>query len=907
MPNLYNYGTKKWEWIDDAQAQELVARGDYQFGEDEYVPVINSMGEPAEIPAREATAAFKRGYTYRSPAITQQIVKAEQERQREEFLSGPIGTAGAFATGLASGFTGSGSDWAIRTLASEQDVENLRQMQELSPFATGVGEIIGAATGVGKVANLVRAPAMIAGRKLAGVAAGTAAMSKNAARIVAGVETGGIAATDAALFEAGRVSRDLAFRDPDLSAEQAVANIGLGAILGGGLGFGLGYLGHGAGQIVDTIKDAGQKIRDKGLSEEAATQLTGALSFGRGMTKQEERILQRNFANPALRDETVQALTEPEKLVQRATKSLENFQNEADNLKAIMGDVREARVTKGPEATQAIGTPELDDLIAIQKRAEARFPIYEKQSAKYSTATRTVVEEALSVINDVAEKATSVADIHKAASEGLDYLNSYMKNKNKFNMPTSPDKGELQALASNLRSHLRNPKLYGSLGDDYSNIQDAYANFYRKYNRVFGSGKNQGLLAKDAVNASGNVIRIVNEDAVASMLRSPIASPKSRQTWTALTELYDASARISNTINHNLKYAGPSAAAATAQRLQRAGAAAQGLRIQLRKFRVARETAILLNKMEPKTGRVVQASIVSGLGGGMAAGPVGAAVGAGLGMIYSNPAMLLKVMSRVKTAQDTTTGSLRRSISAFLSPVTRRLSQVKAPAIHARNIAMAKLARAIAVPEENKRENKMNRVSRNLGQMANDPFLVERQVKRSLVGMNDANFGPLYSSFVNTAQRGIDFLASKVPAPEFDVLQLEDVRLSASQQAKFEAYVQAVMEPTILLEELASATITPETVEAVRAVYPAFYDQVRASITEYMASKPQRLDYYRKQQLGILFDIKATKGMQNVTALQQSFAGGDNQKQRSQSSSRTKSIAGELTNAQTVEAREIRG
>jgi hypothetical protein len=85
--------------------------------------------------------------------------------------------------------------------------------------------------------------------------------------------------------------------------------------------------------------------------------------------------------------------------------------------------------------------------------------------------------------------------------------------------------------------------------------------------------------------------------------------------------------------------------------------------------------------------------------------------------------------------------------------------------------------------------------------------------------------------------RAVGFLASKIPsAPPSQPLS-EPYQPSKAEIAKFERYYQALANPVSLLVQAQAGTLTPEAVEAVRAVMPTFMDEVHGKVIEEMSKR----------------------------------------------------------------------
>lgn len=129
-----------------------------------------------------------------------------------------------------------------------------------------------------------------------------------------------------------------------------------------------------------------------------------------------------------------------------------------------------------------------------------------------------------------------------------------------------------------------------------------------------------------------------------------------------------------------------------------------------------------------------------------------------------------------------------------------------------------------------------------------------------------------------TAQRAAAFLGSKLPAPvaQGQTLQphLARYEVDPSTQQKFLQYVRAVDDPTSVLRDLERGRISAEGVEALKAVYPELYGDVRARVTAQVAQLREPLSYEQARELGVLLDVVAHPAMDPafIAAIQGTFA-----------------------------------
>jgi hypothetical protein len=129
-----------------------------------------------------------------------------------------------------------------------------------------------------------------------------------------------------------------------------------------------------------------------------------------------------------------------------------------------------------------------------------------------------------------------------------------------------------------------------------------------------------------------------------------------------------------------------------------------------------------------------------------------------------------------------------------------------------------------------------------------------------------------------TAMAGLQFLASKMPPNRRDAFTLQPqlqppTRASDTEIAQHMRYQEALDNPSILLEQAHKGSLTPDHVEAVKAVYPKLYDHMRNQIMQELVTSKSELPYGRRIQLGILLDLPTdqTLAPDFVSAIQATY------------------------------------
>lgn len=132
------------------------------------------------------------------------------------------------------------------------------------------------------------------------------------------------------------------------------------------------------------------------------------------------------------------------------------------------------------------------------------------------------------------------------------------------------------------------------------------------------------------------------------------------------------------------------------------------------------------------------------------------------------------------------------------------------------------------------------------------------------------------NAFERAALRATSFLASKIPAGhriEGSLTpQLERPRVSDVEKERFLRYVQAVHDPTVILESMKNGSITGEHVEAIRTVYPELYGEIRQKIMARLQDAKHPMPYAMEFRVRRLFGLPGMDGRM-VNLLQQNFSG----------------------------------
>ncbi len=170
----------------------------------------------------------------------------------------------------------------------------------------------------------------------------------------------------------------------------------------------------------------------------------------------------------------------------------------------------------------------------------------------------------------------------------------------------------------------------------------------------------------------------------------------------------------------------------------------------------------------------------------------------------------------------------------------------------------------------------------------------EAAVRRAF--RTQASLGTTAPILANTyAQKTIQaaaFLSTKLPGsdPQAHLFATDpsDVQppphISDDEIREYMKYQNAVERPLTLLDELEAGRVRPQTVEAVKAVYPRLYADIQNGILESMASAEKDPPYRARLQLGVLFDLPTDASLEPefLAMLQASGAGAASSPQEAQ-------------------------
>lgn len=195
----------------------------------------------------------------------------------------------------------------------------------------------------------------------------------------------------------------------------------------------------------------------------------------------------------------------------------------------------------------------------------------------------------------------------------------------------------------------------------------------------------------------------------------------------------------------------------------------------------------------------------------------------------------------------------------------------------------AKVTEPAINPEKGKRdetptEPKMHRLGEMIMADYTDPLKLIDSLSNSTMALNEVA-PEAQQALVQRASMMVSFLGSKAPRKEKVSLLDSDPKISADVLNTFNRYAQVVENPISVLNHVKSATLLPQDLETLVAVYPGLYQTMRTTVMDKLIGKMGKqktltLPYSKRMSLSLFLGIPldSTLTPQSVLSNQQSFS-----------------------------------
>jgi len=156
------------------------------------------------------------------------------------------------------------------------------------------------------------------------------------------------------------------------------------------------------------------------------------------------------------------------------------------------------------------------------------------------------------------------------------------------------------------------------------------------------------------------------------------------------------------------------------------------------------------------------------------------------------------------------------------------------------------------------------RVAAEISRLAGDPAEQARRFTAETGDMG-AHAPKITAATAAVQARASQFLASKLPPGHIDqkslTPHLDKPRISDAERTQFARYLATIDDPTTVLTDMKAGRLTRDQVEALKAVYPKMYDDLRTKVVHQLAEQEEPLPYAKRIQLGTLFDLPTDETM----------------------------------------------
>lgn len=860
--------------VNPQEAQEGLASGHLRTSRP--LRMRHSDGTLYEIPADEVAGALSSGRFVLDTPDDQQA-----RRTRRSLQSAPLQGVTAAASLLRGADFGTGLSEALieRPLGIHEDIEALR---EANPDIATASEIGGnlltvlpsggeSLLGRGLMAPgraVLRAGERLGARTTSLLAPEGAGLARRlAARTLGGVVEGG---TQAGLAEGSHILTEAAFgEDPGDISDRLAMSVGLGGLVGGAA-HGVGALIHeGAGAAARTGRatadmiarqfqtDTGQ-VLEPGLASLAEGAVRRAIPLSQMLSGDVDNVVPRLFGDGGqearrvliggqnLRDEHIRRFSQALSETARAEEVLERSLHGPRKTNAIEAIVDTANAPEQYQVSQQLlgDVRRLSDNIDMSARTYGSTGEFGPRAGLLSERLRDSVSRA----EDEIQHALSSEAPHVRSAEIFSSIDSLRRQVGNLVARMPERVPAVESAFNSLRSTLENEQLWGraaTLQRETNEALHRQITWSRDFERMFmRPGESQGferLLEADTgrvsrhLNGAGNAANESNERVAQQYMR-------------ATSDLADSVIRNRGSV------LGESA-------LQ----AAEHLKGASQRLQEIYDTAARDIRLQNQAAELERGSLGSFMAGGIGnaiGGPVLGAAAIGLN-ILSNPVRTARMLGTIERMANDQNNQIVGAVRAFLG----RAQEAGHRAIsRAQRVAeTSERAAYTGAQAYTRRINELNRYR--------DPNVLARDIHESTQHLADS--APrVQENLQASAVRGIQYLLSQEPRGFIlngTIIPEHHLPPNAEMQ-RFLRVARTVDHPKTVLAELKNRTLTPESVQALRTVYPRLYTRILSTVTQELAEGGKAPGYQDRIQLGILFGIPTDPSLtpQNINIFQQS-------------------------------------
>lgn len=880
---------------------------------------VDPSGQTVTVPKDQAGEAQAAGY---SPATSEQIQAFQKQVQYGSGVLNPV-KAGAAAAARTATF--GLSDQAL-TKSGAVDPETLQGLEDANPVASTIGTGIGAVApalvgdeaGVASALNPIKAVSRL-GKAAEGVVSGVLPAGESlASKIVSSAASKAVgSAIEGAAYGAGDVVSEQALGDPSLTAQSAIAHVGLAGVLGGGLGGLMGVGEEVVPEIVSKAKDSIANAFTKGSE--------AALDIAKGLDKEtpaltadillEHRATINNLEEsiPGIRDtvakldpdmaqlvadnpDKIQAMyeqfpkqtqamlgsgketaeyllnnyqqiwTDPAARSKAATEMTEGMQDVLDHMRKLQREVNGKIAPQEVEKLLEHADPEpvmrayndiferVNDAVARSKDEPELFDqAYTRHLEKLSEG---MVRDA-----DVSTSPVEAFNRMQTLRQSLDELAGY--GKMDMGLSERQSINEIRDLRGMVKKTMTDPEVFGELAARKAAWDTAQADFATLTKK--GGEFQKRFMEK--VNGKGGPRYVLRAPKIGSWLnqmadqRGEVASEVWGRTMQAAKQIVDEA----ETSFRNAPV-GDFDRGAYDSLLNKTRGATEDASQHARATHVA-------NQLDPKIAWGSNAVVKGGDGlalGALAANHfvpgAGAVIGtikgvAKIGQVAKSVPRTVAVLSHLERFGKSAAAKIDTGVKALMNASEKSFYV-------GRGEVAAGLAREFGRNDPKTMQARLNK----LADMTSNPEAITAALNRTTDGLHEHAPNTAEALSVSTA-RALSYLQSKAPKMQAKGLKPFKVVPSKADVAKFGRTWHAVHNPSSILKMAQAGVLTPDAVEAVRTCYPEYYGQIQKTVFNQIVAHPNKVIPFRqKQQLGMLLGAPMDSSRASLPANQQAYA-----------------------------------
>lgn len=351
---LKNLETGEIVELPEGDAEKALVSGQFAAPAGQQFDLLDHEGQPVQVGPSEVGERLRQGFA----------LEAEHDRLQRQYGDR---TFEALGLGALRGLSFGLSD-VVLTEGGHYKPEELSNIEEANPIASGIGEVASLVTPLGPASGLVK------GATRAGRAIGSLATGRLLPKALKG-------ATEGALYGAGHLISEEALGRANANAESIVGSIGVGAVLGAGVETGLAGLGIAGKKLLGKAKQTNlpkvfSNFRNiaETTNEKSITLADRFQGLERPGTVEglalRQKVLSRNLPDDFVKDfnklvkETNKAETVVRELREGAALRVVEDANQQQAKKELMKIIEE-----GNQEWELSGLPEgLEDIVPIIKK-----------------------------------------------------------------------------------------------------------------------------------------------------------------------------------------------------------------------------------------------------------------------------------------------------------------------------------------------------------------------------------------------------------------------------------------------------------------------------------------------------------------------------------------------------------